>query len=108
VFAELRAILNLVWEADRPQCGVSVVTMLRHRFFSFGKTLIGLCLCLCLCLGRASFGSAYGAAGSLIVVIVWVYCSAQVFIFGAEFTHVFAHTHGSRRPAARAGVASSG
>ena len=175
VFAELRAILNLVWEADKP-ARVDVLTMLRHRFFSFGmvlavgfllivsltisamlaaagkyfsqwlpvpadaldalnflvsfavttgafallykyvpvvriawndvwigafatalmftvgKTLIGLYL------GRASFGSAYGAAGSLIVVIVWVYYSAQIFIFGAEFTHVFAHTHGSRGP----------
>jgi membrane protein len=49
--------------------------------FTIGKTLIGVYL------GRASFGSAYGAAGSMIVVIVWVYYSAQIFFFGAEFTH---------------------
>mgnify|MGYP001343451685 CR=1 FL=1 len=183
VFAELRAILNLIWEAERPQ-GVGLVMLLRHRVFSFGmvlgvgfllvvsltisaalaaagkyfgqwlpvppdalaainfavsfgvtvaafaliykyvplvriawndvwigafatallftvgKTLIGLYL------GRASFESAYGAAGSLIVVIVWVYYSAQIFIFGAEFTYVYAHARGSRR--AEATAAASG
>jgi membrane protein len=50
-------------------------------FFTIGKTLIGLYL------GKSSVGSAYGAAGSVIVVIVWVYYSAQIFFFGAEFTH---------------------
>ncbi len=175
VFSELRAILNLVWDADRPQ-GAGGVTMLRHRFFSFGMVLaVGFLLIVSLTisaalaaagkyfsqwlplseeslgainflvsfavttggfallykyvpmvridwndvwidafatslmftvgktlidlyLGRASLGSAYGAAGSLIIVIVWVYYSAQIFIFGAEFTHVFAHTHGSKYP----------
>jgi membrane protein len=48
--------------------------------FTVGKALIGLYL------GRASVGSAYGAAGSLMVVIVWVYYSSQIFFFGAEFT----------------------
>jgi membrane protein len=49
--------------------------------FTVGKALIGLYL------GTAAVGSAYGAAGSLIVVIVWVYYSAMIFLFGAEFTH---------------------
>ena len=52
--------------------------------FTVGKALIGLYL------GKASVGSAYGAAGSLIVVIVWVYYSSQIFFFGAEFTHQLA------------------
>ncbi len=52
--------------------------------FTVGKALIGLYL------GKASVGSAYGAAGSLIVVIVWVYYSSQIFFFGAEFTHTLA------------------
>jgi membrane protein len=52
-------------------------------FFTMGKTLIGLYL------GKSSVGSAYGAAGSVIVVIVWVYYSAQIFFFGAEFTHAY-------------------
>jgi len=60
--------------------------------FTLGKTLIGLYL------GKAGIGSAYGAAGSLIVVIVWVYYSAQIFFFGAEFTYAYAHTIGSRSP----------
>ena len=50
--------------------------------FSLGKYLIGLYL------GKAAVGSAYGAAGSLVVIIVWVYYSAMIFLFGAEFTHV--------------------
>jgi membrane protein len=53
-------------------------------FFTIGKTLIGLYL------GKASVGSTYGAAGSIIVVIVWVYYSAQIFFFGAEFAHAYA------------------
>jgi membrane protein len=57
--------------------------------FSIGKFLIGLYL------GKAGIGSAYGAAGSLVVLLVWVYYSAQIFFFGAVFTHIFAQRHGS-------------
>jgi membrane protein len=55
--------------------------------FTIGKWLLGLYL------GKASVGSAYGAAGSLVAVIVWVYYSAQIFFFGAEFTRVYADAH---------------
>ena len=55
----------------------SLVTAL---LFEIGKALIGIYL------GKASVGSAYGAAGSVIVLIVWIYYSAQVFFLGAEFT----------------------
>jgi membrane protein len=69
--------------------------------FSIGKFLIGLYL------GRASLGSAYGAAGSFVVLVMWVYYSAIVCFLGAEFTQVYAHRYGSRiRPephAVRAG-----
>ena len=58
--------------------------------FSVGKTLIGLYL------GTAGIGSTYGAAGSLVVVLVWVYYSAQIFYFGAEFTQAYAQRFGSR------------
>jgi membrane protein len=57
--------------------------------FGIGKFLIGYYL------GKASFGSTYGAAGSLIIVLVWVYYSAQIFFFGAEFTQVYAGEVGS-------------
>jgi membrane protein len=52
--------------------------------FTIGKFLVGFYL------GKASVGSAYGAAGSLVAVVVWVYYSAQIFFFGAEFTRVHA------------------
>lgn len=62
--------------------------------FSVGKFLIGMYL------GRASFGSTYGAAGSLVVLLVWVYYSAQILFLGAEFTKAYANRFGSRiRPA---------
>ena len=54
--------------------------------FTIGKQLLGLYL------GKASVGSTYGAAGSLVAV-VWIYYSAQIFFFGAEFTHVYAEAH---------------
>jgi membrane protein len=59
--------------------------------FSIGKSLIGLYL------GRSSLSTAYGAAGSVMVLLLWIYYSAQIFLLGAEFTHVFAYTRGSRR-----------
>jgi membrane protein len=58
--------------------------------FSLGKYLIGMYL------GRADVTSGFGAAGSLVIILVWMYYSAQIFLLGAEFTWVFAHRHGSR------------
>ncbi|MDP3412196.1 MAG: YihY/virulence factor BrkB family protein [Polaromonas sp.] len=59
--------------------------------FEIGKALIGLYI------GKSSVTSSFAAAGSLVVLLVWVYYSAQIFLLGAEFTWVFAHEHGSRR-----------
>lgn len=59
--------------------------------FTVGKALIGLYL------GTSSLASGWGAAGSLVVLLAWVYYSAQVFLLGAEYTWVYAHRHGSRR-----------
>jgi membrane protein len=50
-----------------------------------------------LYLGNSSLSSSFAAAGSLVVLLVWVYHSAQIFLLGAEFTWVYAHEHGSRR-----------
>jgi membrane protein len=58
--------------------------------FTIGKLLIGLYL------GHASVGSAYGAAGSLVVFVVWVYYSGQILFVGAEFTKVYANRSGSQ------------
>ncbi len=68
--------------------GAAVTAML----FLVGKALIGLYI------GRSGITSAFGAAASLIVVLLWVYYSAQIFLFGAEFTWVYSHRYGSRRP----------
>ena len=59
--------------------------------FWIGKFVIGLYL------GRSAMASSYGAAGTVVMVIVWVYYSAQVFFFGAELTHEYALSSGSHR-----------
>ena len=65
----------------------SVITAI---LFLFGKFLLGLYL------AGGSLGSAYGAAGSLIVFLAWVYYSAQIILLGAEFTQVYAQMYGSK------------
>lgn len=63
--------------------------------FSVGKMLIGLYI------GKSAVASGFGAAGSLIVLLIWVYYSAQIFLLGAEFTWIYAHHAGSRQGAER-------
>ncbi len=58
--------------------------------FSLGRFLLGEYL------GRASFSSTYGAAGSIVVILVWVNYAAQILFFGAEFTQVYARKFGSQ------------
>ena len=67
--------------------GAAVTSVL----FTVGKFGIGLYI------GRSGIASGFGAAASLVVLLVWVYYSAQVFLFGAEFTWAYAHRFGSRR-----------
>jgi len=59
--------------------------------FTVGKQAIGLYL------GKSTVVSGFGAAGSLAVLLLWVYYSAQIFLMGAEFTRAYAHTFGSRQ-----------
>lgn len=77
----------------------SVVTAL---LFTIGKTLIGLYL------GKTNMASGFGAAGSLVILLVWIYYSAQIFLLGAEFTWVFAQQHGSQSAAAQVNAAVTG
>jgi membrane protein len=58
--------------------------------FTIGKQVIGLYL------GQSSTASSYGAAGSVIVLLLWVYYSTQILLLGAEFTRVYAEHEGSR------------
>src|SRR4029078_6240220 len=66
----------------------AVVTAL---LFTIGKALISWYI------GSSAVASSFGAAGGLIVLLLWVYYSAQIFLLGAEFTKVFAECHGSKR-----------
>jgi membrane protein len=58
--------------------------------FMVGKSLIGLYI------GKSAIASAYGAGGALVALLVWVYYSAQIFLLGAEFTHIYAERHDPR------------
>jgi membrane protein len=66
--------------------GAAVASLL----FTGGKALIGLYL------GQSTVASAYGAAGSLVILLIWIYYAAQILLLGAEVTHVYANRHGSR------------
>jgi membrane protein len=61
-----------------------------------GKTLIGFYI------GSSKIASSYGAAGALIVILLWIYYSAEIFLLGAEFTKCYALSHGSKSAAHRA------
>ncbi|MGC2826559.1 MAG: YihY/virulence factor BrkB family protein [Pseudolabrys sp.] len=70
---------------------VIVGALMTSVLFNIGKTFIGWYI------GSSAVASSYGAAGGLIVLLLWVYYSAQIFLFGAEFTKIYANAHGSRR-----------
>ena len=70
---------------------VAVGALITALLFTVGKTLIGLYI------GRSGVASPFGAAASLVVLLLWVYYSAQVFLLGAELTWVYAQRHGSLR-----------
>lgn len=68
---------------------VWIGSMVTSGLFSIGRYLIGLYL------GQAAIGSAYGAAGAFVVLLVWIYYSTQILLFGAELTFVYAQRFGS-------------
>jgi len=88
LFAMIYKILPRVHVAWRDVWIGAAMTAL---LFTLGKSLIGFYL------GRSGIASGFGAAGSLVALLVWVYYSAQIFLFGAEFTWVYAHRYGSFR-----------
>jgi membrane protein len=88
LFAMIYKILPRVRLAWRDVwIGAAVTAVL----FTVGKFLIGLYL------GKSGVTSGFGAAGSVVVLLVWVYYSAQIFLLGAEFTAVYTYRHGSLR-----------
>ena len=66
--------------------------MVTALLFEIGKWAIGFYI------GRSATASAYGAAGAVLVVLLWAYYTAQVFLFGAVFTRVFTRWRDRRRP----------
>jgi membrane protein len=87
LFAAIYKVLPDTSVAWRDVAVGAIVTML---LFEAGKYLIALYV------GQSNVASTYGAAGALIVLLLWIYYSAQIFLLGAEFTHAFAQRFGSR------------
>ena len=77
--------VNIAWK------DVWIGAVVNSLLFITGKFLIGVYL------GRNGVSARFGPAGSLVVVLLWVYYSAQVFLFGAEFTWAYSHRFGSRK-----------
>jgi membrane protein len=90
VISFLFAVIYKVLPAVRLEWGdVLIGAAVTSLLFTIGRVLIGLYL------GKTTLISTYGAAGSLVVVLIWVYYSAQIFFFGAEFTRAYTERHGS-------------
>lgn len=92
--AFVTAIFAMIYKV-MPRAGVAwrdvwVGAVFTSLLFLAGKFLIGLYI------GRSGISTVFGAAASLVVVLLWVYYSAQIFLFGAEFTWVYSHAFGSR------------
>jgi membrane protein len=85
VLPDVEMALSDVW------VGAAITAVL----FTAGKSLLGMYL------GRSTIATAYGAAGSVIIILLWVYYSAQILFFGAEFTQVYACRFGKRMEPAR-------
>jgi len=75
-------------EIDLAWSDVALGAAVTAGLFGLGRYLIGLYL------GTAAVGSAYGAAGTFVALLVWIYYSTQIFLFGAELTFVYAQRHG--------------
>lgn len=111
--AALSALGSAVWEPVQLLVSFAVITVMFAMIFRylpdvrvewrdvwFGAALTSLLFVLGkfglgLYLGKSAIGSSYGAAGSLVVLLVWVYWSANILLFGAEVTRVYARQHGA-------------
>ena len=90
LFAAIYKVLpdrRLVWR------DVWVGAAITAALFTVGKSLIGWYI------GSSAVASSYGAAGALIIVLLWVYYSSEIFLLGAEFTRAYSLSHGSHRDA---------
>jgi membrane protein len=90
-------IFKYVPDAEIAWADVWIGALVTALLFTLGKALIGFYI------GYSSLSSTYGAAASLVVILLWVYYSAQILFFGAEFIQVYANTYGSRIRSASTG-----
>ena len=115
--AALSALSSTLWEPVQLLISFAVITLMfamifrylpdvriewRDVWFGAGFTSFLFVLGkfgLGLYLGKSAVGSSYGAAGSLVVLLVWIYWSANIMFFGAEVTQVYARRHGSHKEA---------
>jgi hypothetical protein len=93
-FAVVTGLFAMIYKL-LPRCDIGwkdvwIGAMVTSLLFSVGKLLIGLYL------GKSGVASGFGAAGSLVIVLLWVYYSSQIFLLGAEFTKTYAYRHCSR------------
>lgn len=93
VAAMFALIYKVMPRVHVPWSDVWIGAVFTSLLFTLGKSLIGVYI------GRSGIVSGFGAAGSLVVVLLWVYYSAQIFLIGAEFTWVYANVFGSRKVA---------
>jgi len=87
------AIYKVLPDRDLEWGDVVVGAIVTGVLFTIGKSLISWYI------GSSAVASSFGAAGALIVLLLWVYYSAQIFLLGAEFTKVYANSHGSKQGA---------
>lgn len=106
VTAVFAVVFKLLPKTDLDWKDVISGAAITGALFMAGQYLIGIYL------GRASTASTYGAAGSFVALLIWLYYSAQIFLFGAEFTKVYANRYGSKSsaqaPVIRGSVGASG
>jgi membrane protein len=85
------AIYKVLPDRDLQWRDVITGAVVTSALFTIGKSLIGWYI------GSSAVASSYGAAGGLIILLLWVYYSVQTFLLGAEFTKVYANRHGSKQ-----------
>jgi membrane protein len=86
------AIYKVLPDRDLEWCDVAVGAVVTAVLFTIGKSLISWYI------GSSAVASSFGAAGALIVLLLWVYYSAQIFLLGAEFTKIYANAHEASKP----------
>src|SRR5205807_1108744 len=91
LFGQLQDAMNTVWEVQ-PKPGRGWLGLLKDRLLSLSMVMGTIFLLLVSLVVSAGLG----AVGSLVSVLIWAYYSAQIFLFGAEFTKVYADAYGSR------------